>query len=449
MPIEEQHSLETRQMRISRWIHVLTLAAALLAATRPTPAQAGSYAITNARIYTVSGQVIENGVVLIRDGKIAAVGKSVSIPGNTRVINARGLEVYPGLIDGGGRLGLTEIGSVPATVDVAEMNDYSPHLYAAAAINPAGEHIPVTRMNGITAAVSRPSGGTFSGQAALIHLAGWSIDEMTVRESVGMMFNFPSPRSSGGRGGAAAFGRRPTGFSEARRAYENKLTEIRNLLNEARSYAKAKEAVAKNPSLPHLERDLKLEALIPVIQGDLPLFVVAGSERDIRNAVDFAEKEKLRIILSGAQEAWRVAGLLKDKKIPVIMGSIISMPVREDDAYDSSFSAPAVLFKAGVKFCFSTEDSANARNLPYVAGTAVAYGLPREEALRAMTLNTAEILGVAAELGSIEVGKVADLVVTDGDIMELKTQIKHLFIKGQPVELKSRQTDLADKYKAR
>lgn len=436
-------------MRISRWIYFLTLAMAMLAAAQAVLAQGGGYALTNARIYTVSGQVIENGTVLVRDGKIAGVGRSVPIPRNTKIINARGLEVYPGLIDGGGRLGLTEIGSVPATVDAAEMNDYSPHIYAAAAINPAGDHILVTRMNGITAAVSRPAGGTLSGQAALIHLAGWSIDEMTVRKSVGMVFNFPSPRSAGGRGGAAAFGRRPAAFSEARRAYENKLTEIRNLLNEARNYAKAKEAVAKNPALPRLERDLKLEALIPVVKGDLPLLVDAGNERDIRNAVEFAEKEKLRMVLIGAEESWRVASLLKAKQIAVILGPIISMPVREDDAYDSRFSAPAALFKAGVKFCFSTEDSANARNLPYEAGTAVAYGLPREEALKAMTLNTAEILGVAAELGSIEVGKVADLVVTDGDIMELKTQIKHLFIKGLPVELKSRQTELADKYKAR
>jgi imidazolonepropionase-like amidohydrolase len=446
MPSEYRHSLETMYMTKSHRIHYLALAAAILLATLPVLAQGGSYAVTNARIYTVSGQVIENGTVLIRDCKIAAVGKSVSIPGNTKVINARGLEVYPGLIDGGGNIGLTEIGAVPATVDTSEMNDYSPQIFAAAAINPASEHIPVTRLNGITAAVSRPAGGTISGQAALIHLSGWTIDDIAIRKSVGMIFNFPSLRASGGRGGR---GRGQSSFTDAKRAFDNKLAEIRNLLNDARSYAKAKEAAAKNSNLPPVERNLKMEALVPVIKGELPLLVDASSNRDIRNAVEFAEKEKLRIILTGAEESWRVADLLKEKKVPVILGPIIAMPVREDDSYDSRFTAPSILFKAGVKFCFATEGSSFARNLPYQAGTAVAYGLPKEEALKALTLNAAEILGVAAELGSIDVGKVADLVVTDGDIMELKTQVKYLFIKGQPVELKSRQTDLADKYMAR
>jgi imidazolonepropionase-like amidohydrolase len=435
-------------MKQLRWIHWLLAGTVVLVLICAAWAQVASYAITNAKIYTISGGVIDNGTIVIRDGKIAAVGKSVGVPGGARVINARGLEVYPGLIDAGSQLGLTEIGSVPATVDTTEIGEYNPQIMAAAAIHPASEHIPVTRVNGISSALTRPAGSTIAGQAVLMHLAGWTINEMAIKKSVGMVLNFPS-LSPGRRFDSSSFTQRQAGFAEARRNYERRIEELRNLFKEARAYLQAKEAAAKNTALPKIDIDLKLEALIPVIKGEMPLLVEANRERDIKSAVEFAEKEKLRIILTGGEEAWRVAELLKEKKLPVILGKVISMPVREDDAYDSRFAAPAALFKAGVKFCFSSEDSSNARNLPYNAGTAVAFGLPREEALKALTLNTAQILGVDSLIGSIEVGKIADLVVTDGDIFELKTQIRHLFIGGKPIDLKTKHTDLAEKYMAR
>lgn len=420
---------------------LICLAAFFCLRVAAAPVEAGVYAISNARVYTISGDVIEAGTVIIQDGRITAVGKHVTVPGNARVINGHGLEVYPGMIDAGSHLGLTEIGAVAATNDSTELGELNPQLLAASAFHPASEHIPVTRVNGITSSLSTPEGGTLSGQAVLVHLAGWTIDEMAIRKSAGMVLNFPIPGA--GRGSGAGGGRGT--FLEARRNYEKKVDELSRMLREARHYWQAKQAAG----LPRVESDLKMEALVPVIKGELPVLMHAVREREIRNALEFSRRENLKIILTGAGEAWRVADLLKQARIPVILGQIISMPLREDDPYDAPFTLPAVLHKAGVKFCFSSEDSAYSRNLPYHAGVAVAYGLPRDAALRALTLGAAEILGVADQVGSLEAGKIADVVVTDGDLLEPKTQIKYLFINGKPVDLRTRQTELADKYMAR
>jgi imidazolonepropionase-like amidohydrolase len=426
---------------------------------RSARAQSGEvYAITNARIVPITGPVIERGTIVIRGGKIAAVGRNVSIPAGARVINAQGMWVYPGFIDSGTTIGLTEIGQVPATVDVNELGDFNPQLRAITAVHPASEIIPVTRVNGITTVLTTPRGGILSGQAALINLDGWTWEEMLVKAPVGIYFNFPSI-ISGRFFDPETLQPRERSFQEARRQRDERLQRVKQLLEDARAYAKAKRAAemgvpggnaadGSGTLRPFLINPV-LESLVPVVEGTVPLIVAANEERDIRAAVEFAEEQKVKIILSGGLEAPRVAQLLKEKNIPVLFGPVLSLPRREDDPYDSVFTAPKQLFDAGVKFAFLTNDAANVRNLPYHAAMAVAFGLPREEAVKALTIYPAEIFGVADRLGSIEVGKIANLVVWDGDPLEIRSQVRYLFINGKPVPLTSKHTQLYERYRNR
>jgi imidazolonepropionase-like amidohydrolase len=409
----------------------------------PTAATNPIYAIRDARIYTMSAAgILERGTIVISDGKIAAVGAGVKIPAGAQIINGQGLEVYPGMINAWSNIGLTEITSVPATVDTIEMGDFNPHLLAFSATHLESEHIPVARVNGITSSISAPSGGVISGQAVLLHLDGWTADEMAIRKSAGMVLAFPSlsPRTSGFGGGGSGGGARRETFAERKRSYDRRTTELSNLLEAARHYVKARSA---NPAT---EVDRKLEALGPVVRGEMTVFLQADTARDIKNAVEFARKEKLKIVLQGGREAHKVTDLLKKENIAVILGSIVALPTRDDDPYDARFTVPRDLARAGIKFALTSPSSSDVRNLPYEAGFAQAYGLTHDEALRAVTINPAEILGTKDILGSIETGKIADLVVTDGDLLEIRTQIKHLFIAGKSVNLETKHTRLYEKY---
>jgi imidazolonepropionase-like amidohydrolase len=406
-----------------------------------------SYAIRNARIVTVSGATIEKGTVVISNGKITAVGASVSVPSGAKVIDATGLSVYPGMIDSGTTLGLEEIGSVAGGQDTSEIGDNNANVHVNVAINASSTHIPVARVNGITNALTAPQGGQIAGQSALINLAGWNWKEMTLKTPVAMHINWPGGRGGGG-GGFGGF-QNQRSIPEMRREQDRQVESLKKVLLEAKAYGDARDARAKDSSLPKLDIDLKKEALIPVLRGQVPVVVEVDLARDIKKAVEFADEMKLKIIISGGVEAHKVADLLKARSIPVIVGPILRFPVNEDDPYDSPFANAGLLVKAGVKIAFQTGDSAYSRNLPYHAGMAAAFGLPKEEALKAVTLYPAEIWGVADKLGSIEQGKVANLIVTDGDPLEILTQVKYLFIAGHQVPLNSRHTELYDKYKVR
>ncbi|MCL6564950.1 MAG: amidohydrolase family protein [Acidobacteriia bacterium] len=401
------------------------------------------YAIRNAKIYTLAGPPIENGTVVVRDGKIAAVGRNVAVPSGAQVIQASGLQVYPGLFDSVSLLGLTEIGQVAATVDTTELGDYKPQLLAAVAIHPASEHIPVARANGITHAVSAPRGGVLSGRASAIHLDGWTVEEMRLEPAVAMVLEWPSLAT--GSFDFATFTMRRRPFSEVQREYEQKVAELRDWLVRARHYRQA----LQQGSPAKFERDLKLEALVPVVEGRLPVLVLANNERDIRNAIQFCEEEKLKMILGSGAEAWRVKDLLKEKKIPVILRPTQSLPVQEDDPYDKPYTAPGELHAAGVKIAFATFNSSDSRTLPYEAAQAVPFGLPWEEALKAITIYPAQMFGLDDRLGTIEVGKIANLVVTDGDPLEITTQFRYVFIQGRPVSTDNRHRQLYEKYRAR
>jgi len=422
-----------------------------LLAAQPVAAES-ELVIRGGKIYTLAGEAIENGVVLIRDGKIAAVGSNLPIPASAKVIEASGLQVYPGLFDSFSSVGLTEIGSIPATVDSGELGRFNPHLVAAAAVHPSSEHIPVVRANGITHAVAAPSGGAggsvIPGQGTLLNLSGWTVEEMAVSKSVAMILNWPSLQTRSFD--FATFSVRQRPFGEVKKEYEERLGELDDWIEAARHYA---QAVEKGASA-SVKRDLRLEALARVVQGELPLVIRANDDRDIRNAVEFADRNRLKMILAGAEQAWKLKDLLRDKQIPVILGPTLTLPREEDEPYDKPNTRAAELQAAGIKIAFATLASSGPSpvpsfGLPYEAANAVGYGLPWEEALKAVTRYPAEILGVGDRLGTIEPGKLANLIVTDGDPLEIRTQIREVIIKGERVDTANKQRRLYETYRGR
>ncbi len=420
--------------------------------TPAAPAAApAAYAIKGAKIYTLAGPAIDNGIVVIRDGKIAAVGADVAIPSDAQVIDATGMELYPGMFDPITQIGLVEIAQVSATMDVSELGDFNPELVAATAVNPASAHIPVTRANGITEVIAVPGsagfdsqgGGTIPGQASAFNLAGWTMDDMQLQRSVAMILNWPSIQTRSFDFSTFSF--KEKSYEDAKKEYDKSVNELADWLTRARHYAQAKEK--GSPAL--FERDLKLEALVPVVEGKLPVLVIADDERDIKNAVEFCSKQNLKMILGSGAEAWKVTALLKDKKIPVILGPTERLPEQEDTPYDKPMTQPSELLAAGVPFAFASFGTSFSRRLPNYAGTAVAYGLPHDEAMKAVTINAAQIFGLADKVGTIETGKLANLIVTNGDPLEIQTDVKYLFIKGQLTSTDNRHRDLYEQYRKR
>jgi imidazolonepropionase-like amidohydrolase len=408
-----------------------------------------TYALTHAKIFTLAGSPIEDGTLVIRDGKIAAVGANVEVPAGAQVIDAKGLQIYPGLFDPITQMGMSEISAVNATVDTTETGAYNPDVVAATTVFPSSEHIPVTRASGITEVLAVPDSGGFDsggsrgvigGQASAIHLAGWTIYEMTIKKSVAMVISWPQMETRSFDFATFSIKNKP--FSEAKQDYEKQVNELADYLDRARHYAQA----MGHGGPADYQRDLKLEALAPVVRGQLPVLVFADRARDIRNAVEFCDKQKLKMILAGGEQAYRVKDLLRSKGIPVILRPTLTLPAEEDDAYDRLLTQPAELSAAGVKFAFGSFDNSFARRLGQQAANAVAYGLPYDEALKAVTLYPAEIFGISDQVGTLETGKVANIIVTNGDPLELTTEVKYLFIKGQQTSLDNRHLRLYEKY---
>ncbi len=439
-------------MKTARFTCLAALAVTVFAAEN------NSFLLRNATVHPVSGAAIENASVLVVDGRIAGVGPKIAPKGKIKVIEGRGLHVYPGMIDSGSPIGLAEIASVRETVDAGEIGDFNPQLRALIAVNPSSEHIPVVRANGITSVLVTPgstgggrgaaAGSLIAGQASLVHLDGWTWEEMEIRRAAAMQLAWPVIRMPRGRGagieallpGLAA--RRAT-FAEARRSQQQQVQKIQDFFDAARRYQTAKAAGES------IQPDLRYEAMIPVLEGKLPLMITAVREREIREALAFAARERLKIVLAGVRRPGKTLEEIAKRNIPVVLGTTFVTPLEEDDPYDEPFTLPAHLHKAGVKFAFASFGVQFARNLPYQAAQAVPFGLPYDEALKSVTLNPAQIWGIDAEYGSIEKGKFADLIVTDGDPLEIRTQVKMMFIKGVPVDLESRHTRLYKRYSAR
>lgn len=413
-----------------------------------------SVLIRNVDIHPVTAPEIHNGSVLVINGKIAEVGAHVGGRSGARIIEGHGLHLYPGLINAATNVGLSEISSLRDTVDLDEIGPFNPELRAEIAFNPSSEHIEVTRASGITTVVSLPgsgargfrnsgSGNIITGQGAIMHLEGWTWEDMAIKPSAVMDMLFPQIQAVP-RQFATLFGGPTRTFADEERRYHEELQHASEFFEEARRYEKAK--AAGNPDF---RQDIRLEAMLPVIDGKQPLFVRAERERTIKDAVEFAEKEKLKVIIAGPRELGSTGPLLKAKGIPVVLGTVFELPMRDDDPYDAPYTLPNDFYKAGVKFCFGTFDVEFARNVPFEAAQAAAFGLPHDEALKALTINSAEILGVGNQIGSIEKGKTADLILTDGDPLETKTNIRQMFIAGREVSLASRHTREYDKWMKR
>lgn len=423
----------------------LLLTLALLWLASPAFPQEGGLAIRAAAVHTLveGAEPIAGGVVIVRDGRIVAVGGAdTPIPDGVEVIDMPEGHVYPGMFDISTRVGLTEIGQVPVTSDFRELGDNNPHLQAATAVHPASEIIPVTRSNGITHVVAAPAGNGIAGQGSLIHLDGWTVEEMLVDPSVYMVVTWPNLQTRGfDRSTFTVFDR---SFREAKEEYDSSIADLEALLEDARRYVAA--GVGDDP----MRRDLKLEALTRVTSGELPLMVSVSDARGIRDAIAFAERNGVRIIVAGGDEAHEVADELAAAGVPVVLGPTQSMPTASDAPYDEAYARPGMLHAAGVQMAISTFNASSVRVLPYEAGMAVRYGLPREAALAAVTRVPAQILGVDDELGTIETGKLANLMIVDGDPLEIDTNVLGLVIDGAPVDPKGNKHDrLFERYRSR
>ena len=434
---------------MKRALLVVLTAAALpaAAAAAAVAAEERTIAIKDARVMRVDASPIEKGTVVITGGRISAVGENAAIPPGATVIDGAGKTLYPGLIDGLTTLGLTEIGSVSGSNDVSEVGDINPHAKAWVAVHPQSDLLPVARANGITAALAAPNGGLISGQSALIRLAGDTPDALVIKAPVGMHAVYPT-------------GRPPFDFSrifdepelktfeerqkEKRKNQDKELARLADLLEEAKAYA----AGASGSSGAAVAPDLPLQALAPVARGELPIIFRADGEDDIRGAVKFAGEHKLKLVIAGGLEAWRCADLLKDKGVSVLV-NVDRLPAHETDPYDAAYANPAALEKAGVRFAIVSDDASQSRNLPYEAAMARAFGLPADAALRAITLSPAEIFGVADRMGSITVGKAANLFLATGDIMDHRVEVTDVIVDGIPQSTEPRHTRLWKEFKDR
>ena len=435
----------------------LVLCAALTAQQKqaPKPQQQPAQApivIRGGKVMTVSHGTINNGVVVMENGKITAVGAagSVAIPRNARVIDATNLTVYPGMIDSFSHLGLTEISAVDSTNDLAEPSDeIMPHMRVADAFHAESELIPVTRINGVTNAIIAPDvDDTLPGQMSYAQLDGRDADDMLKIKDIALQLNFTGDQR-----------RNKSGFQNWKYPATRMglAAQLRQAFIDAQDYAtkwadyekkKGSEKSDDDKKAGPPKRDLKLEALVPYVQGKKPILLTAVEPSDVVVALRLAHEFNLKVILCGLQYSQRLFDQVAATKYPVIIGSIYDLP-KSNERYDQQYSAPAELAKRGVKVAFASYDSHNSRNLPYAAGYAVAFGLPYDEAMKAVTLNAAEIWGIADQYGSLDVGKVANVVVANGDPLDVKTDVKQVFIAGREVPMVSKQTQLRDVYMKR
>ena len=428
-----------RGLRALAPLVVLLLAAPALEAQTPAPPQAGPIALTGGTVHTVSGEVIPGGTVVFEDGVITAVGREVPVPAGARTIDVSGREVYPGFVDAYSAMGLSEIGAVDVTLDLNELGPFNPNVQAHVAVNPESRHIGVARSNGVLVTVSSPSGGLVSGMAAAMMMEGWTWEEMTLQPDVGLIVNWPSPLASPWGGGQ----RDP----EAR--YTEEIAELREHFASARAYAQARRAEAAGQA-PAVRTDPRLEAMIPVLEGTVPVIVAANELRQLQDAVDWAEREGVRLILRGGRDAHLLADHLAARQVPVLLTSVLDSPSRAWEAYDEEYTLPGRLHRAGVQIAITGGAApAYANRLPFEAGAAVGFGLPQEAALRAVTLNPARFLGIDDRVGSIAVGRDATLMITTGNPLEYESTVEQVFIQGREVDMGDAQRTFYEKYRQR
>ena len=415
------------------------LGAVLFCATSALSAE--TIALVGGTIHTISGPDIPKGTVVITDGKIAAVGANVTAPAGARIVDVSGKHVYPSLLPAATNLGLVEIGAVRATVDIAEIGDVNPQARADIAMNFDSEQLPVTRSAGVLVAGVTPTGGIVSGSGAAMKLDGWTREDAAIRSPAYVTVTWPD--LSIDRSPQARFSAR---IQEKRR--DEAVAKLKDVFAEARAYGSARRAEGK-PGIPRHDADPRLEALSPAIDGKIPVLVIADSLLQIRAALAWAKEENLKIVIGGGRDAWRAATEIAQAAVPVVLDPVIGLPTRADEPYDAPFANAATLAKAGVRVAISEGDSSFARNLAHQASVAMAFGLPREKALEAITLEPARILGIADRVGSIEPGKDATLFVSDKDVLDFRYRVEEAYVDGRPLDLSDRHKRLYERYRNR
>ncbi|MCA9292505.1 MAG: amidohydrolase family protein [Phycisphaerales bacterium] len=400
------------------------------------PKQGQPIVINGATLHTVTGPTIEHGYLVINNGLIRAMGAGDAPPlPMAQIIDATGKHVYPGLIGADTIMGLTEIGAVRATIDSAETGDITPEVRAAVAVNPDSTIIPVTRLNGILTCGVLPQGGAIPGRAAVIRMDGWTWEDLAIDADAGLVVNWPNMRP------VNAWWMRSTPEEQLQRAQE-RLEQIDEMFDAANAYAAARKADASLPS------DIRFEAMGPAMHGGKPVFIRANELEQIQSAVSWAERRHLHAVIVGGRDAAKCADMLKRHDVGVIITGTHRLPGRRDDAYDAAYTLPLQLEEAGVKWCLASGDETpHERSLPYQAGLAVAYGLPLEAAVRSVTQSAAELLGVGDRLGSLEPGKAGTIIITDGNPLDIISQVDMAFIDGRQIDLESKQTVLDEKYR--
>ncbi len=407
-----------------RLINPMTLLISFIFASDqiPAPPQDHPIIFTGATIHTVSHGVLENAEILFDGGKIISVGHNLSAMYKIEKIDATGKHIFPGLISAGSTLGLQEIGAVRATRDYAEVGSINPNVRANVSYNPDSELLPISRSNGILLALSVPRSGRISGTSSLMMLDGWTWEDATLKHPVGLHLFWLSMKVP-----------KKDKEKDDKTEKDSRLKSIQkidDLIQESRAYLKLKESGSSS-----YKHDLRLEGMLPILTGDIPVFIHANEVRQIEAAVYWADRQNLEMVLVGGKDSWRTTSLLKEREIPVIYTQTHSTPTRRFENYDQAFTTPFQLYAAGIKFCISNSESTfqtpHIRNLPYYAAKAASYGLPWEVALRSITLSTAEILGVEELVGSLESGKDATFFIADGDILDIRTQVELAFIQGR------------------
>ncbi len=411
-------------VKLSRYLGLTILLTSMFSVSQaqvPAPQQDRPIVLKGAVIHTLTGPSIENGILLMENGKITAVGNDIQIPENAIVKELDGRHIYPALIHGRNLMGLTEIGQVQVTSDFSELGTINPNVRAETAYHPASTHIGVAAASGIGVTVITPSGGLISGLSAAMFTDGWTWDQMILKAPVGLVVNWPNMLNN--------------------RNLSQQLNELQEAFDKARRYHHARNASDSHPI------DIRWEAMRPVFDGEQTVFLQANEISQIQAAISWAEKENIRIVLTGARDAGYIAKQLAEKNIPVMVGGVIGGPARQWEFYGEAYALPAKLYRARVNFFIAGDmGTASAYRLPHHAAAAVAFGLPEDEAIKAITLYAAQILGLDDQMGSLEPGKDASIIVTDGNPLEFSTRVELMFLQGRQIDLYSKHQQLYDKY---
>ena len=397
----------------------------------PVPPQSQAVVLQGATLHTVTKGTIPNGTIILNGGKITAIGTNLAVPPGARLVDVTGKHIYPGLIDAYSTVGIAEIGAVDMSNDIQELGDFNPNVRAEVAVNAESRHIGTTRSAGVLVAFSTPGGGVISGLSSAMSLEGWTWEEMSMKGAAALNVNWPDPNARPQRGGGGGGPGGPNaGPRVAPKTYAEQVQMIKDYFAEARAYRDAVKAGQQ------VRTDARYAAMIPALNGEIPVIVAADGMAQINDAITWGKAEKLKLVIRGGQDAIHVASRLKAENVPVILTSTMAAPERQYEGYDGAYSMPARLHAAGVRFAISGGAGALYSNrLPYEAGVAVAFGLPEAEALKAVTINAAEMMGVSDKVGSLDVGKEATLLITTGTPLDMTSNIEQAYIQGREINM--------------